>query len=145
VVFSAHRDPVLGLAEREGWACILGGLAVSERRDSVARFQAGALNGLACTIGSMQESANLSNAKNLLFLDLDFNPAANAQAMARGDSLVTGRRAGIYILVARGTVDERVMRVLAGKTKMIRESLGDRVLSGTRRPPPKRELGGTAC
>lgn len=126
VVYSEHRDPVIALGAKEGWGMILGGMSSAERDDVRRRFQAGLLDGIACTIGAGGEALTLSRARSILFLDLSYNPGSNAQAMARGNDADKATLPGIYVMTARGTIDERVLALLAYKTRMVRATLEDR-------------------
>lgn len=126
IVFSAHRDPVIALGSRDGWGMILGGMSSAERDDVRRRFQAGLLDGIACTIGAGGEALTLSRARSILCIDLSYNPGDNAQAMARGNDAEKATLPGLYVMTARGTIDERVMALLAYKTRMVRATLEDR-------------------
>ena len=83
VVFSAHRKPIDELSRREGWAVITGDTKAEDRRDIVHAFQSGALKGIGLTIQAGGVGITLTRASNVLFVDLDWTPAANIQAEDR--------------------------------------------------------------
>ena len=141
IVFCAHRAPIEEFYARQGWGVIMGGVSQRERDDVRKKFQAGLLDGVAATIGAAQEALTLSRARSIVFVDLAYNPTSNAQAMARADDVEADEPPAIYILTARGTVDERVLRILGSKTQMIRHALGDKVVTGVGVPPPRRKVG----
>ncbi len=83
VVFSAHRAPIDELAKREGWRVITGDTPVAERQTTVDAFQAGDLKGVGLTIAAGGTGLTLTRANRMLFVDLDWVPANNAQAEDR--------------------------------------------------------------
>lgn len=124
IVFSAHRAPVEALGEREGWATILGGLDAQRRTDIVADFEAGKLKGVALTIGAGAEGITLNRARRMLFVDLAWTPALNAQAEARFRRI--GQKASTLFvdrLVADHEVDTRVLELLTWKDEVIAKSV----------------------
>lgn len=136
VVFSYHRDPVISLGSQDGWGSIYSGR--KDREETRIAFQTGKIDRLACTIGSMQEGANLSRAKSIVCIDLSYDPGDNAQAMARGDNVRAADLPGVYVLIVPGTWDERVLGVLTEKTMMIRGSLEDGTPTAARPAPTRR-------
>jgi hypothetical protein len=140
LVFSAHRNPILGLADRDRWEAVLGGISQTKRHQTRKRFQLGLLDGVAATIRAAAVALTLSRAKSLLFVDLDWNPTMNAQAMARGLAVDQSDAPGVYILTARGTIDEHVQSSLVRKTRMIEATMGDTKPAPTRRRVKRRRL-----
>ena len=119
VVFSAHRAPVELLAARPGWAAILGGTPNEERTRIVAEFQAGKLKGLAATIKAGGVGLTLTRACQMLFVDLEWTPALNAQAEDR-ICRIGQRSACCYThIVAEHDLDARMAEVLGGKASLI--------------------------
>lgn len=119
IVFSAHRAPVDVLARRPGWAVVTGSETSEERTDAVARFQAGELRGIALTIRAGGTGIELSRGSHVIFVDRDWNPAANAQAEDRPMGLNQKRGVTITALVAAHELDMRINAVLARKLLMI--------------------------
>jgi len=123
VVFSAYRAPVDLLAAREGWASITGDTSDAARSEIVARFQSGALKGLACTIRAGGVAITLTHASNVLRVDREWNPALNVQAEDRCYRI--GQRAAVLVtdLVADHPLDRRMAVVLSAKESLISASV----------------------
>ena len=81
IVFSAHREPIEALANREGWAVIHGGIGQAEKQE-IVRNQANYI-GVGITIKSGGAGLNLGTFHNSLFVDQDWDYTMNAQAKAR--------------------------------------------------------------
>lgn len=126
VLFSAHKEPVLSAARREGWASITGETKPEDRQAVVNDFQAGKLKGVALTVQAGGVGLTLTRAAHMLFVDLDWTPALNAQAEARIKRI--GQKAShvhYTTMVVRHPVDERVLQLLEHKTRLFRESIDD--------------------
>ena len=52
---------------------------------------------------------NLTGADIVIFVDHDFNPSKDVQAMDRAHRLGQTRKVHVYRLITKGTVEERVM------------------------------------
>lgn len=83
IVFSAYRAPIDELNSREGWATITGDTKPEDRQAIVDKFQAGNLKGVGLTIAAGGVGLTLTRAAHVLFVDLDWVPANNAQAEDR--------------------------------------------------------------
>lgn len=119
VVFAAHRGPVTALAAREGWAAITGDTSPEERTRLVEEFQAGRLRGLACTIAAGGVGVTLTRAAHVVFVDLDWTPARNAQAEDRLVRIGQRRAVVVHRLVADHALDERVLELLDQKAALV--------------------------
>jgi SNF2 family DNA or RNA helicase len=121
VVFSAHRAPVEALAGRSGWKGILGDTAPEERQAITEEFQAGGLKGVASTIQAGGVGLTMTRASTVLFVDLDWVPANNAQAEDRLCRI--GQEADkvrVVRMVSDHALDRRVLEVLARKIELAR-------------------------
>ena len=124
VVFSDHRGPVEKLGEREGWACIHGGTPDEERGPMVDAFQNGKLKGIALTIGAGKEGLTLTEASDLLFVDLSWIPGDNAQAEDRIRRIGQEDDACLYKrLVTDHPLDKHIMSLLDEKLEQISEGV----------------------
>ena len=123
LVFSAHRGPIESLAKRPGWRVIMGGVSTDERAKIVTDFQEGRLKGLGLTIGAGGESMTLTRASQVLFVDRDYRPTANAQAEDRAHRKGQTRGVIITTLVANHALDARVTEILIRKMKLISASV----------------------
>ena len=124
LVFSAHRAPVETIGAREGWAMVTGDTSAEQRAEIVDQFQAGELKGVALTIGAGREGLTLTAAATILFVDLDWTPALNAQAEDRVCRI--GQRADrcmIVRMVSEHPVDQRITELLSAKTELVEKTV----------------------
>jgi hypothetical protein len=119
IAFSYHRDPIISLGARKGWACITGSTSDVERTALVEKFQRGELRGIAGTIGSMGVGVTLTKSANVMFLDRDFVPANNLQAEDRAVRIGQTRGVIVTILNAAHAIDQRVAIILERKEKLL--------------------------
>ena len=126
IVFSAHKEPVLSAADRDGWAAITGETKPEERQAIVNAFQSGQLKGVALTVQAGGVGLTLTRAAHMLFVDLDWTPALNAQAEARIKRIgQKAARVHYTTMVVRHPVDARVLELLEHKTRLFREAIDD--------------------
>jgi SNF2 family DNA or RNA helicase len=83
VVFSAHRAAALWLADELGWPSITGSTSVDERTALAAKFQAGELPGLVCTIQAAGLALTLTRASTAIYVSLTWSGAVNEQSEDR--------------------------------------------------------------
>lgn len=125
VVWSAHREPILALAGREGWGIVTGEQSSVEQKRAVDAFQAGELRGIGLTIRAGGTGFDLTRAASELFVDLSPTPADNSQAE---DRLVRIGQKATGILVARMVadhpVDRRILAILERKQRGIDATTG---------------------
>jgi SWI/SNF-related matrix-associated actin-dependent regulator 1 of chromatin subfamily A len=123
VVFSAHRAPILDIANRKGWAVITGDTSPEDRAEIVRIFQAGELKGVGATIAAGGVGLTLTHASNLLMVDLDWTPALNVQAEDRVCRIGQTRPVLIKRLVSDHPVDRSLQKVLVKKIELIRATI----------------------
>lgn len=124
VVFSAHRAPIDELGKREGWATITGDTPAAKRTEIVARFQAGELRGVACTIVAAGVGLTLTRAATALFVDLDWTPALNIQAQDRLHRIGQTAQSVLYVrMVSDHPLDLHIQSLIAKKMEMIAASI----------------------
>ncbi|SEP19112.1 Helicase conserved C-terminal domain-containing protein [Trujillonella endophytica] len=70
------------------------------------------------------EGRNLQFANHLINFDLPWNPMKVEQRIGRLDRIGQKRPVNIYNLVAQGTLEERVLEVLAVRIRLFEESIG---------------------
>lgn len=131
VVFSAHTECLREAAKRDGWELIDGSVPNEKRTAIVRAFQAGELKGVACSILAAGVGLTLTHASNMLFVDLQWNPADNHQAEDRccrigqeADSIQIDR------FVSNHPLDLHIMSLIDWKVSMI-ESTVERDLKGS--------------
>jgi SWI/SNF-related matrix-associated actin-dependent regulator 1 of chromatin subfamily A len=125
VVWSAHVAPLRKLAEREGWATITGQDSFEDRAAAVEKFQKGELRGLACSIKAAGVGLTLTAGCRSIFLDRDWQAAANVQAEDRQVRIGQKNAVFVTVLVLDHPLDRRVEAVCDRKTTIAAEILGD--------------------
>lgn len=124
VVFSAHRAPVDTLAARPGWKTITGDTKPQDRQTIVDEFQAGKLKGIALTIAAGGTGITLTRASHMLFVDLAWVPADNAQAEDRICRIGQEASSCQYIrMVSDHPLDRHVQDLLVSKMNMARAAV----------------------
>jgi superfamily II DNA or RNA helicase len=97
----------------------------ADRDDVVRRFQEGAAPLFLISLKAGGAGLNLTAADTVIHCDPWWNPAVEEQATARAHRMGQTRGVTVYRLVARGTVEERVIALKARK-----QSLADAVIHG---------------
>jgi SNF2 family DNA or RNA helicase len=125
VVFSDHPEVCIALQELlpNRSAAIFGGTSMKKRQGIVEAFQEGKLDFLFCTIGSMGVGVTLTKASTIVFNDLSYVPADNAQALARVVRI--GQKFDVNAwYVEREGIDFRIGDILRRKARDLRNSAG---------------------
>lgn len=115
VVMTNFRGVIEALTKREGWAAIHGEVPIVERQRVVDEFQAGRLRGVACSIRAAGIGLTLTHACHMVFVDLDWTPAGNAQAEDRICRMGQGRPVTIHRLLANHALDRMFLKILDAK------------------------------
>jgi len=122
VVFGFHVEPLkemVRLLAARGVSAdtITGGTSLPKRETIQAAFRAGACQVLVAQIIAAGTAIDLSSAQHGYLLELDWNPANNAQAAHRLVNVQTQDPVTIDVLTAPGTMDDRVQRTLLRKVR----------------------------
>lgn len=132
VAFAHHRAVVHGIAThavKEGLkvAVIDGDTKLELRQKAVEDFQAGNLNAVICSITAASTGLTLTRARDMFICELPFAPGLAMQAEDRIHRI--GQSAGVLIryLVAAGTLDEALWKMLDRKA-----GVGHAVIDGVR-------------
>jgi len=137
VVASAHRAPIDTLATRPGWGVITGDTSPEKRQEVVRRFQAGELKGVGLTIQAGGVGITLTRAWRMLFVDLDWTPANNAQCEDRICRIgQESQKVEIVRMVSDHVLDQHVLKLIASKIAMIEASV-EKLASPVLPPPVK--------
>lgn len=91
----------------------------------VAAFQAGAAPVFLISLKAGGTGLNLTQADHCFLLDPWWNPAIEAQAIARIHRIGQNREVDVYRLIARDTVEEKV-RLLQARKGQLFDSVLDR-------------------
>lgn len=127
VIFTDHLSslPVLleGLKTITNVAMVSGKVATDRRAELVADFQKGKYGVFVATIGSASVGFTLTGAKHLVFNDLSWVPANNAQAEKRIHRIGQESECMIHYIYG-STIDETIGKSLFEKQKVLNKILG---------------------
>lgn len=124
IVFSAHRFPVDEIGKRDGWKTITGDTSSKKKQEIVEQFQNGNLKGVAATITAGNEGITLTNANNILFVDLDWTPSNNWQAEDRINRIGQNAESlNVIRLVSSHAMDRKVLDILTAKIQRIEKAI----------------------
>ena len=128
LVFVHHRDSLAHLAERlrqagAPFAAFSGDMTGPQKDAAVAAFRDDAAV-LLCT-ESGGEGRNLQFCNTLINFDIPWNPMAIEQRIGRIDRIGQTREVFIFNLVAAGTIEEAVLRILDEKINMFELVVGE--------------------
>jgi hypothetical protein len=104
--------------------CYLDG-RTRDRAAEVARFKDGATPVFLISLKAGGFGLNLTEADYCFLLDPWWNPATEAQAVDRTHRIGQTRNVMVYRLVARDTIEEKVMALKARKAQLFSDVLGD--------------------
>ncbi len=130
LVFTQFReiiDPLMrhlaGIFGRPG-LCLHGGTAVAARKAVVSRFQA--VDGPPFLVLSLKAGGtglNLTAASQVIHFDRWWNPAVENQATDRAFRIGQTQSVLVHKFVTRGTIEDRIDAMIAGKQKLANELL----------------------
>jgi SWI/SNF-related matrix-associated actin-dependent regulator 1 of chromatin subfamily A len=118
VVFATHVDVQRAIYERFKAQSVLltGEVGIKLRKLAVTKFQTDPGVRLAvCSIKAAGVGVTLTAASNVLFAELDWTPAAHDQAADRVHRIGQRSAVNIWYIVARGTIDDRMMTLVQDK------------------------------
>lgn len=126
VVFGWHRDVLAAIAEAFGDAACLvtGETALAERQAEVDRFQQDSTCKL--FVGSIAAAGvglTLTAASHVIFVELDWTPAAMTQAEDRCHRIGQVNNVLVQHLVFDGSLDARIAEVLVAKQAIIEAAM----------------------
>lgn len=104
---------------------IVGDTPMLEREAAVQRFQAGEADVFLISLRAGGTGLNLTAADTVIHYDPWWNPAVEAQATARAHRIGQDKSVFVFKLIAAGTVEERILELLARK-----QALADSILDG---------------
>jgi SNF2 family DNA or RNA helicase len=125
VVFSQFAQAIkliAGLLKEAGvgYTVLIGETKEEERNEAIERFQSTPeVRVLLATVQAGGSGINLTAASLVVFLDRHWTPAVNEQAVDRTRPHLQKRSVQVVNLLCRGTVDEMVEAVLAGKASIV--------------------------
>lgn len=127
IVFAHHinvQNALFESLEKIKPAVIKGGMKTSERDRQVELFQ----NDDACrlailSIKASSEGITLDRADHVVFVEYDYTPASNWQAMNRGYSIGREAPLGVTFLVVPNSYDERILDIIRDKQIVIEKAI----------------------
>jgi SNF2 family DNA or RNA helicase len=103
----------------------------TRNRDKVvARFREGEASVFLISLKAGGVGLNLSEAGYCFVLDPWWNPASEAQAVDRAHRIGQTKSLMVYRLVAKGTIEEKVMALKAAKQELFGSIFDDEALAG---------------
>ena len=126
LVWAHHNSVITSLYDSLDAPCAVidGATSTDERAEYVDAFQNGELAVLFCSISAAAVGITLTHGCDMIFVERDWTPALNTQAEDRMARVGQNRPVSIHTLIAVGTLDEQVARVLDEKADML-----DRILT----------------
>jgi hypothetical protein len=137
IVFSSFKEPLDKLAELKGASVVYSGsMNKEDRQQSVDDFQH---TQKYCyfmgTIGAAGVGITLTAANRVCFLDLPWTPGGKIQAEDRAHRIGQTQPVEIVNVLAKGTIDERMLQLLADKEFIISQAVDgktkDEAISGS--------------
>lgn len=136
LVFASHHatiDRLLGALTSEGIkAAVIDGRVPAAKREEIKKsFQEGDLEVLICGIRAAAEGLTLTAAHIVVMFELDWHPGIHAQAEDRVHRIGQTMSVFIYYLIAMGTIEEKIAKMVDAKREVMNTTLGegDRTLS----------------
>jgi superfamily II DNA or RNA helicase len=128
LVFVHHRETLSSLArllgkEGVGFAQFDGGMSGPDKDAAIADFRE-RVPVLLCS-ESGGEGRNIQFCNTLINFDIPWNPMAIEQRVGRIDRIGQSREVFVFNLVARGTVEEQMLRLLDEKINMFELVVGE--------------------
>jgi len=114
------------------WLALTGQTPPEQRGALVARFQAGEVPVLLASLKAGGVGLNLTAADTVIHLDPWWNPAVAQQATARAHRIGQDKPVFVHLLVAEGSIEERLLALQARK-----QALADGVLGSDAADAPK--------
>ena len=122
---AALKDAIKRKFPKARAAFIDGGTPAKDRHDIVKnKFQTKQIDILCATIGALREGANLTEGRDVLFLELDFVPSNLAQAIGRFHRRGQEGTVNVRFLVYDEGIEKRIMTILKEKKTTIDKIIG---------------------
>lgn len=130
--FTTFLGRVRDRLDRDGIAYEYLDGATKKRAQVIKNFREGDAPVFLISLKSGGFGLNLTEADYCILLDPWWNPAAEAQAVDRAHRIGQTRQVMVYRFVAKGTIEEKVMALKAGKSQLFESVMSDGAAAGTR-------------
>jgi SNF2 family DNA or RNA helicase len=126
--FTSHLELVRTELDNAGIAALYldGSTPVKQRKQLIERFQSGEGDAFLISLKAGGTGINLTAADYVIHLDPWWNPAVEDQATDRAHRIGQTKPVTVYRLIARGTVEERILAMHRDKRALVSS-----VLDGT--------------
>jgi SNF2 family DNA or RNA helicase len=124
LVFSDHVDPVEMVASglKVNCATVTGSTPMG-KRDQIARdFQAGLIDVLVATTGTLSVGVTLTASRNVIYNDIPWTPGDLVQSTARIYRISQKRKCCVHY-VSWGPIDTMIINTINEKTRVLAEVL----------------------
>lgn len=118
LVYSDHKEPTKLLAKHFGVPAITGEMPGNARAKLVNDFQAGKINMLCATVGSLKEGADLFRSKDIVINDLPWVPGDLLQVINRIRAIGEKKPRTVHRIYG-SPQDEKISETLEKKIKVI--------------------------
>jgi SNF2 family DNA or RNA helicase len=130
LVFATHHDTIdraVSYLRKEGVKTdhIDGRVDVGQRNAIKNAFQDGDLEVLVCGIRAAGEGLTLTASHTVIFIEFDWNPSRHLQAEDRVHRISQKSAVTIYYLVAMGTIEESIVRMIDAKREVVNAAVGE--------------------
>ncbi len=135
MAFTGYKATAHRLVARlnAGWVkaeAYTGDLSEDERENLIGRFKAGDLDVVVGTLAALSTGVDglQSTGSSVVFLDRDWNPAINDQAVGRRRRSGQRKRVSVYHLMYDDTIDVAVVQACLDKTNVVETLAGRPIL-----------------
>ena len=131
VVFAHHREIVDQLSKQYGGCRIAGGDTAEGRQAAVDAFQNDPeTQVIVCSIRAAGVGLTLTAASNVLFLELDWTPAAHDQAEDRCHRIGQSDSVTAWYLLCEGTIEETIYQLIQEKRAICSAVADGEIIAG---------------
>lgn len=131
VIFAHHREIVDQLSKQYGGCRIIGGDDQAKRQAAVDAFQNDpAVQVIVCSIRAAGVGLTLTAASNVLFLELDWTPAAHDQAEDRCHRIGQEDSVTAWYLLCEGTIEETIYQLIQEKRAICSAVADGEIIAG---------------
>ena len=105
---------------------IHGGIRPAQRTKIVEQFQSDTyMPFIVCSVKAAGTGLNLTNANHVIHFDRWWNPAVENQATDRAFRIGQTKNVMVHKLVAKGTIEEKIDRIIASKKELAENVIGE--------------------